>query len=146
MQTFMALLQTLSLRTWPMLRLSLVGSIHTIYGLVSNDYYITLYIKVNRYYITFFYFAENKLDLLRLLHPIRYKWRQIGQSLKISHGDLENVCDERRLNTDRLSDVIQIWFDKQPSDVTWGTIKIAVELPRVFEPSIAASIKHYLAP
>ena len=65
---------------------------------------------------------------------------------QISHGDLENISDERRHNTDRLSDVIQIWFDKQPSDVTWGTIKIAVELPRVFEPSIAESIKHYLAP
>ena len=81
-----------------------------------------------------------------MLHPIRYKWRQIGQSLKISHGDLENISDERKHNTDRLSDVIQIWFDKQPSDVTWDTIKIAVELPPVFEPFIAESIKHYLGP
>ena len=80
-----------------------------------------------------------------MLHPIRYKWRQIGQSLKISHGDLENICDERSRNTDRLSDVIQIWFDKQTSDVTWGTITIATELPPVFEPSIAERIRYFFS-
>ena len=85
------------------------------------------------------------LDILRLLHPIRYKWRQIGQSLQISHGDLENIRDERSRNTDRLTDVIQVWFDKQPSDVTWDRIKIAVELPPVFEPSIAESIVNFFS-
>ena len=78
-----------------------------------------------------------------MLHPIRYKWEQIGQSLRISHGDLENIRDERSRNTDRLSDVIQIWFDKKTTDVTWGTIKIAVELPPVFEPSVAEDIIHF---
>ena len=78
-----------------------------------------------------------------MLHPIRYKWRQIGQSLRISHGDLENIRDERSRNTDRLSDVIQIWFDKKTTDVTWFTIKIAVELPPVFEPSVAETITHF---
>ena len=80
-----------------------------------------------------------------MLHPIRYKWRQIGESLKISHGDLENIRDERSRNTDRLSDVIQTWFDKQPTVVTWHTIKIAVELPPVFEPSVAENIMHFFS-
>ena len=80
-----------------------------------------------------------------MLHPIRYKWRQIGQSLRISNGDLENIRDERSRNTDRLSDVIQIWFDKKHPDVTWDTIKIAVELPPVSEPSIAKSIMHFFS-
>ena len=91
------------------------------------------------------YIAENKLDILRLLHPIRYKWKQIGQSLRINNGDLENICDEKGRNTDRLSDVIQIWFDKKTTDVTWGTIKTAVELPPVFEPSVAESIMHFFS-
>ena len=78
-----------------------------------------------------------------MLHPIRYKWKQIGQSLRISHGDLENIRDERSRNTDRLSDVIQIWFDKKTTNVTWATIKIAVELPPVFEPSVAEDIIHF---
>ena len=91
------------------------------------------------------YIAEDKLDILRLLHPIRYKWRQIGQSFRISHGDLENIRDERSRNTDRLSDVIQIWFNKRTTDVTWGTIKIAVELPPVFQPFIAKSIMDFVS-
>ena len=80
-----------------------------------------------------------------MLHPIRYKWRQIGQSLRLSNGDLENIHDEKSRNTDRLSDVIQIWFDKKTTDVTWHTIKIAVELSPVFEPSVAESIMHFFS-
>ena len=55
----------------------------------------------------------NKLDLLCLLFPIANKWKQIGQSLSITKGDLENLCAERSSETERLAGVIQIWFDKK---------------------------------
>ena len=83
---------------------------------------------------------ENKLGLIRLLSPIEYKWRQIGQALKISHGDLENILVQRHYNADRLADVIQVWLDKQPSEVTWRTIITAVDLYPVLEPSIAKRV------
>ena len=82
----------------------------------------------------------NKLELISLLYPIAHKWKEIGEALSIRDGDLENLCDERSCNVDRLSGVIQIWFDKQTCPVKWSTIIIAVKLPPVYEPSIAESI------
>ena len=83
---------------------------------------------------------ENKLDIVRLLFPIAHKWKEIGESLSIRDGDLENLRDERSRNTDRLSGVIQIWFDKRTCQVKWSTLITAVELPPVYEPSIAQNI------
>ena len=80
------------------------------------------------------------MDIIRLLFPIAYKWKEIGEALSIRDGDLENLRDERSRNTDRLSGVIQIWFDKQTSPVKWSTIITAVELPPVYEPNVAESI------
>ena len=82
----------------------------------------------------------NKLDLIRLLFPIAHKWRKIGEALSINYGDLENLRTERSDNADRLSAVIQIWFDKQTSPVKWSTVIIAVELPPVYEPRVAENI------
>ena len=88
----------------------------------------------------YFMIVENKPDLIRLLSPIECKWKQIGQALKISHGDLKKISDQRSEDTDRLADIVQFWLDKQPSEITWTTIITAVELPPVLEPSIASSI------
>ena len=60
--------------------------------------------------------------------------------MRISHGDLENILDQRNRNAGRLADVIQVWIDKQPSEVAWYTIITAVDLPPVHEPSIAKLI------
>ena len=48
-------------------------------------------------------------------------------------------------DTDRLSDVLQLWFDQQPSQVTWSTIITAVELPPVNNPSVANDMRKYLS-
>ena len=50
-----------------------------------------------------FTIIENKLDLIRLLSPIEYKWRQIGHALRVSHLDLENILNQRNHNVDRLA-------------------------------------------
>ena len=83
---------------------------------------------------------ESKLDLIRLLFPIAYKWRKIGEALSIKNGDLENLITERSDDPDKLSGVIQLWFDKQTSPVKWSTIITAIKLPPVNEPSIAENI------
>ena len=88
----------------------------------------------------YFLIVENKPDLIRLLSLIECKWKQIGQALKISHGDLKKISDQRSQDTDRLADVVQFWLDKQPSEITWATVITAVELPPVLEPSIASTI------
>ena len=82
----------------------------------------------------------NKLDLIRLLFPIAHKWRKIGEALSIKNGDLENLCVEKSDDPDRLSGVIQIWFDKQTSPAKWSTLITAVELPPVNEPRVAENI------
>ena len=82
----------------------------------------------------------NKLELICLLFPIANKWREIGESLSIIEGDLENIETEKFSNTDRLAGVIQMWFDKKTRPVKWSTIITAVELPPVNEPSLAESI------
>ena len=88
----------------------------------------------------YFVIVENKPDLIHLLSPIESKWRQIGHALRISHGDLKKISDQRSEDTDRLADVVQFWLDKKPSEITWTTVITAVELPPVLEPSIASSI------
>ena len=60
--------------------------------------------------------------------------------MKVSHGHLENIKLQRNYDADRLADVIQFWIDKRPSEVTWATIIIAVDLSPVHEPSIAKRI------
>ena len=103
--------------------------------MTNINFFIVQYI-----YKRYFVIVENKPDLICLLSRIKCKWKQIGQALKISHGDLKKISDQRSEDTDRLGDIVQFWLDKQPSEITWTTIITAVELPPVLEPSIASSI------
>ena len=64
----------------------------------------------------------EKLDLMRLLNPVAYNWRQLGEALGIKYGDLESILNNRFRDPDRLSEVLQLWFDRCPSQVTWETI------------------------
>ena len=87
----------------------------------------------------------QKLHLLRLLNPIAYNWKQLGEALGIKYGDLESILNNRCRDTDRLSDVLQLWFDEQPSQVTWQTIITAVELAPVNNQSVADNMRKYLS-
>ena len=53
---------------------------------------------------------------------------------------MENLCVEKSDDADRLSAVIQKWFDQKTSPLKWSTIITAVELPPVYEHSVAESI------
>ena len=87
----------------------------------------------------------EKLDLMRLLNPVAYNWRQLGEALGIKYGDLESILNNRFRDPDRLSEVLQLWFDRCPSQVTWETIITAVELPPVNNPSVAEDIRNFIS-
>ena len=87
----------------------------------------------------------EKLDLMCLLNPVAYNWRQLGEALSIKYGDLESILNNRFRDLDRLSEVLQLWFDKQPSQVTWETIITAVELPPVNNPSVSEDIRNFIS-
>ena len=87
----------------------------------------------------------EKRDLMCLLNPVAYNWRQLGEALGIKYGDLESILNNRFRDPDRLSEVLQLWFDKRPSQVTWETIITAVELPPVNNPSVAENMRKFLS-
>ena len=87
----------------------------------------------------------EKLDLLRLLTPVAYNWRQIGEALRIDYGILKSIQhDPVYSNDDRLSEVLQFWFDKQPSEVSWKSIITAIELPPVNNSSVACTMRDFI--
>ena len=92
-----------------------------------------------------FLLIGQKKDLLRLLNPVAYNWRQLGEALGMKYGDLQSILNNTCRDTDRLSDVLQLWFDQQPSQVTWTTIITAVELPPVNNPSVADNMRKFLS-
>ena len=82
---------------------------------------------------------------MRLLNPVAYNWRQLGEALGIKYGDLESILNNRFRDPDTLSEVLQLWFDRCPSQVTWETITTAVELPPVNNPSVAEDIRNFIS-
>ena len=69
----------------------------------------------------------NKLQLIRLLTPIAYKWKEIGEALEIRHGVLMSLHQSNFSDKQKLSSVLQLWIDGQPTNVKWSTIIRAVE-------------------
>ena len=88
----------------------------------------------------------KKLDLQHVLGPIQHKWRAIGEALEIPDRRIESI-DGVALYDDsnKLSEVLQIWIDTLTSDVTWrNLIDVITEYP-VNEPVLAKTIPHFLA-
>ena len=88
----------------------------------------------------------KKVHLQRVLGPIEYKWREIGEALEIPDGRIQSIDHDARYNdTRKLSEVLQTWIDTQPSDVTWkNLIDVITEYP-VNEPVLAKTIPDFLA-
>ena len=89
--------------------------------------------------------SPDKLDLQKLLDPIVYQWRLIGEALKVDHGSIMSV-EKNAAYTDtvRLSDILQLWIEQKPSPVTWRTIIDAIEKPPVKDSAIANKILLFL--
>lgn len=98
-------------------------------------------------YILYFIIDSKpeKLQLIRLLTPIAYKWKEIGEALEIKHGALMSLHQSHFTDEQKLSNVLQLWIDGQPTNVKWSTIIKAVELPPVDDMSVVESIHDFLS-
>ena len=104
---------------------------------------------INRCVSKLFLFVIDKIpeknDLLILLSPIAFKWRNIGDALEVPDGNIQSINMNGRLNAvDQLSEVLQIWIDRQSSDVTWKNIIEVVGCPVVQVEYKATDIRKFL--
>ena len=64
----------------------------------------------------------------------------LGEALGITYGDLESIVNKQYRDANNLSEVLQLWFDKKPSEVTWNTLITAVKSAPVDNSSVADEI------
>ena len=89
--------------------------------------------------------TEDKRQLIGLLNPIAYNWRVLGEALGITYGDLESIVNKQYRDANNLSEVLQLWFDKKPSKVTWNTLITAVKSAPVYNSSVVDEIYKFLS-
>ena len=83
---------------------------------------------------------------MRLLCPIAYKWEQIGTALKIDYGDLKSIqYNSTYSDVDKLSEILQLWINKDPTEVTWNTILLAVMNQPVDSYTVAVKIFDFVS-
>ena len=64
----------------------------------------------------------------------------------MDHGSVMSIGkNSSYTNTDRLSDILQLWMEQEPSPVTWCTIIDAIEEPPVKNSAIAKKIIAFLS-
>ena len=87
----------------------------------------------------------EKPDLLSLLSSIAYQWQLIGTALKIDDGDLKSLHrDQRYTDIGRLSEALQLWFNKQPTEVTWKMMLSVLEKPPINNFAVAGEIRKFV--
>ena len=61
-----------------------------------------------------------KHHLMSQFHSIAY---QIGEQLQVEHGKLMNIKHNTSFDDDdRLSEVFQLWMDRDTTDVSWRKV------------------------
>ena len=87
----------------------------------------------------------KKVHLQRVLGPIQHKWRAIGEALEIPNETIKSIDNDVCYDdSNKLSEVLQTWIDRQTSDVTWrNLIDVITEYP-VNEPGLAKTISEFL--
>ena len=83
--------------------------------------------------------------LIRLLTPIAYKWQELGEALQLEYSALMSLQQNFYTDEKRLSEVLQLWIDRQPTKVNWSTIVMAVQSPPVDNLSVAECICSFLS-
>ena len=88
----------------------------------------------------------RRLDLQKLLAPIEYQWRVIGEALQINYGAIKSLeYNPAYTDTLRLSEVLQLWMDQKPAFVSWRTIIEAIEKPPVNNSAISEEMRQFLS-
>ena len=90
--------------------------------------------------------VPEKIDLQKLLHPLEFQWRIIGEALRIKYGDLMSLETNISYNDAlKLSGMLQLWLDQRSTVVSWRTIISAIEEPPVNNPAIAEEMRRFLS-
>ena len=87
----------------------------------------------------------KKVHLQRVLGPIQHKWRAIGEALEIPNETIKSTEQDARYdNSNKLSEVLQAWIDRQTSNVTWRNLIDVITKYPVNEPGLAETIPKFL--
>ena len=86
---------------------------------------------------------------MTLLDPIKFMWNTIGEQLQVEHGVRMSImstgCNVEHDNTRKLSEVLQVWMDKQTCEVSWKMIITVIDDPPVEGKEVANKIRDFLA-
>ena len=108
---------------------------------------VTLSTKIILFHTLFIIEAKpNKRDLLRMLSACQHQWREIGEGLQVDYGVITSIQhDNTYTNVGRLSEILQVWFDKMPTKVTWRVIIEVVEEPPVSNVAVVGKMCEFLS-
>ena len=84
-------------------------------------------------------------DLISLLTEICFEWEMIGTALDVPLYVLGSLRISNQDDKAKLIRVIESWFYKIPTEVTWERVLTAIEGPIVNKPSIGKKIRDFLA-
>ena len=85
---------------------------------------------------------------MTLLNQIKFKWNAIGEQLRVEYGvrmSMSTGCNVEYDDTRKLSEVLQVWIDKQTCEVSWKMIITVINDPPVEEKEVANQICDFLA-
>ena len=82
-------------------------------------------------------------QLVKLLHPVRYKWENIGEQLCIESGDLE--CIRQKVHfKEPLSEILNLWKTQKKCEVSWKKIIDVIKNTPVGNVTVANDICQFL--
>ena len=104
-----------------------------------------------------FCFTDKKLEkhiVLRFLSSISAKWQEIGNLLGVDSNTIEGLCYSNYSDQVKMSEMLQSWFDNEPTPVTWGNIisilngplqkkSLAIEICQFLVKESGKSLKYY---
>ena len=93
-----------------------------------------------------FYYTDKKPDkflLLRFLSSITGKWQEIGDLLGVDPSTIDGLCHSNYSDQRKMSKMLQIWLDNEPTPVTWYNIIDILEGPLQNKP-LAIEISKFL--
>lgn len=86
------------------------------------------------------------IDVVKILAPYDYRWRDIGKALYVREGFLEELWESHGMSDlERLDKILQSWIDTRCSEVSWNHFKKVLEDPPVRKKGIAKELSESIA-
>ena len=88
----------------------------------------------------------RKKHLISQLNPIKSQWYSIGNQLEVQDGSLKSIKYDPTYNdTDRLSEVFQVWIDGRTTEVSWRVILDVIRNPPIENKRLELEIRKFLS-